>query len=66
MTTRYIATVPVQGKDDKTRFTRIGVMWENTRNDTGEVFFKLELDFPVGATEIVLFPPKEAPADQND
>jgi hypothetical protein len=23
------------------------------------VFFKLELDFPVGATEIVCFPPKE-------
>ncbi|MEL6427210.1 MAG: hypothetical protein AAFQ33_17320, partial [Pseudomonadota bacterium] len=65
MTTRYIATVPVQGKDDKTRFTRVGVMWENTRNDTGEVFFKLELDFPVGAKEIVLFPPKDAPADQN-
>ena len=65
MTTRYIATVPVQGKDDKTRFTRVGVMWENTRNDTGEVFFKLELDFPVGATEIVLFSPKEAPADQD-
>lgn len=66
MTTHYIATTPVTYKDDrgteKTSFRRIGVMFQNTRRDTGEIFYSLKLDFPVGVTDIVLFPPK----DRND
>lgn len=59
MSNRYIAMVPHKDRNGRDRFTRVGVLWENSRRDTGEVFFKLELDFPVGATEIVCFPPKE-------
>lgn len=62
MTKHYIATAPVTYTDErgteKTSFRRVGVMFENARRDTGEVFYSLKLDFPVGVTEIVLFPPK--------
>jgi len=32
-------------------------MFENTRNGTGEIFYSLKLDFPVGVSELVMFPP---------
>ena len=61
MTNHYIATVPVTYKDDqgqdKTRFQRVGAMFRNTRNGSGEEFFSLKLDFPVAVSELVMFPP---------
>lgn len=61
MTKHFIATVPVTYKDaqgqEKTRFNRVGALFENSRRDSGEVFYQLKLDFPVGVTELVIFPP---------
>jgi len=38
------------------------VMFENRNSETGEVYFTVRLDFPVGATELLAFPPKEREA----
>ena len=37
-------------------------MFENTNRETGEVYFNIRLDFPVGATELLAFPPKDRDA----
>ncbi len=59
MTKQFTATVPVKftkdGKEQVT-FRRVGAMFENTRTETGEIFFSLKLDFPVAVTELVMFP----------
>lgn len=61
MTNHYVATVPVSYSDnngqEKTRFQRVGAMFQNTRKETGEVFYSLKLDFPVAVAELVMFPP---------
>lgn len=61
MSNHYIATVPVTYKDeqgqDRTRFQRVGAMFRNTRNGSGEEFFSLKLDFAVAVNELVMFPP---------
>ena len=59
--THYTLTVPTSYQDngsEKRRYTRVGVMFENTRRETGEVVYSIKLDFPVGATELVAFVPK--------
>ncbi|MGH1355992.1 MAG: hypothetical protein ACRBBS_13035 [Thalassovita sp.] len=56
MSNRFNAVIPVEGSDGKTRYTRVGTLWQNEKD--GQTFFKLDLDFPVGATEILAFPPK--------
>lgn len=63
----YVITVPVQLKDGVKHYRRVGVMFQNHRRETGEVFYALKLDFPVGATELVAFPPKspEAASDPD-
>ena len=58
MSNHFNLTVPVEGTGGKTRYTRVGVMFENTRKETGEIFYSIKLDFPIGATELVAFPPK--------
>lgn len=61
----YTLTVPVTYTDngqEKTRFQRVGVLFQNTR-DNGEEIYNIKLDFPVGATELVAFPPK--PRDED-
>ncbi|WP_420012127.1 hypothetical protein [Tateyamaria sp.] len=58
MATHYTITCPVKGKDDKIRYPRVGALFENHNRATGEVFYTIKLDFPVGATELVAFPPK--------
>ncbi|MEM8576043.1 MAG: hypothetical protein AAGF48_15645 [Pseudomonadota bacterium] len=63
----YTLTVPVTYKDngqEKTRFQRVGVVFENTR-DNGEPMLNIKLDFPVGATELVAFVPKARDEDPN-
>ena len=58
----YTLHVPLDGKDNVKRYPRVGVMFENTNRETGEVYFNIRLDFPVGATELLAFPPKDRDA----
>ena len=64
--THYTLTVPVKGKDDVTRYPRVGVMFRNTHRETGDEMFSLKLDFPVGVTELVAFPPKDRDAQAEE
>ena len=59
MSTYYRVTVPVEGRDGKTRFRPVGVMFP--QRDGARSAFTLKLEFPVGVTELVLFEPKDAP-----
>ena len=57
---RYNLTAPVtyvQNGESKTRYTRVGTIFENTRED-GSKSLSVKLDFPVGATELVAFEPR--------
>jgi hypothetical protein len=57
---RYNLTAPVtytQNGEQKTRYTRVGTIFENTRED-GSKSLSVKLDFPVGATELVAFEPR--------
>lgn len=54
----YQVVVPSEGGDGRTRYTRVGVMFENARKDTGEPWYKLQLDFPVAVQELLAFPPR--------
>jgi len=57
---RYNLTAPVtytQNGTQKTRYTRVGTVFENTRED-GSKCLSIKLDFPVGATELVAFEPR--------
>ena len=67
----YTITAPVTGTDDKTRYPRVGVLFENHNRETGEVYYTIKLDFPValynfplGVTEMVAFAP--GPRDESD
>ena len=60
--TYYTLRVPVQGKDNVKRYPRVGVMFQNHNQETGEVYYNILLDFPVGATELLAFPPKSRDA----
>ena len=64
--THYVLTVPVKGSDGTTRYPRVGVVFENTKRETGEKFLSLKLNYPVGATELVAFLPKSADAENAD
>lgn len=64
----YILTVPVKytvNGEEKTKYTRVGTPFENTKKDTGETFLSLKLDFPVAVTELVAFQPKPK-GDEKD
>ena len=66
--TTYILTVPVKytvNGEEKTKYTRVGAAFENTKKDTGETFLSLKLDFPVAVTELVAFQPKPK-GDEKD
>ncbi|UWQ19697.1 hypothetical protein [Jannaschia sp. M317] len=57
---RYNLTTPVtytQNGTTKTRYTRVGTVFENTRED-GSKCLSIKLDFPIGATELVAFEPR--------
>ncbi|MYG26979.1 MAG: hypothetical protein F4213_13310 [Boseongicola sp. SB0677_bin_26] len=54
----YNVVVPVEGGDGKIRYRRVGALFENVNRESGETFYKLKLDFPVGATEFLAFPPR--------
>ncbi|MDE0694930.1 MAG: hypothetical protein F4Y03_18785 [Alphaproteobacteria bacterium] len=63
--THFNVVVPVTGNDGKTRYRRVGALFENASRETGEIFYKVKLDFPVGVTELLAFPPRadEVPED---
>ncbi len=64
MTTYYRVTVPVKGSDGKTRFRPVGAMFP--QRDGAKSAFKVMLDFPVGATEFVLFAPGDNEGDDDN
>ena len=43
---------------EQTSFRRVGAVFENTKNETGETFLSIKLDYPVAVTELVAFQPK--------
>ena len=66
MSQHYTLHVPLNGKDDVKRYPRVGVMFRNHNRETGEEYFTVKLDFPVGATELLAFPPKAREAQAAD
>ena len=64
--TTYTLTVPYEyqknGRTER-RFRRVGAVFTNTRNETGETFLSIKLDFPVAVTELVAFQP--TPRDEK-
>ena len=67
---RYTLAVPVEDTTrdgaQKTACRRVGAVFENARRDTGEIVFFVTLDFPVGATELVAFPPRRQGEEDGD
>lgn len=64
---RYNLTIPVtytQNGEEKTRYARVGTIFENTR-DNGDTLLSVKLDYPVGATEMVGFLPKARDEDDD-
>ena len=53
----YNVTVPVK-RGERTFYNRVGVLFENHSNETGERYYKMVLDYPVGATELLCFAPR--------
>ena len=59
--THFTLTVPVTFRangETRTRYPRVGALFQNFRRETGEAYFTVKLDFPVGATEILAFAPE--------
>lgn len=53
MTNHYTVTVPVQGKEGKVSFRRVGAAFQN--REGAKAAMKIVMDFPVAASEFVLF-----------
>lgn len=53
----YNVTIPVK-RGERTFYNRVGVLFENHSNETGERYYKMVLDYPVGATEMLCFAPR--------
>lgn len=68
MSNRYVLTVPRKfksGDEEKTSYTRVGMIFVNTKRDSDEEFLSVKLDFPVGATELVAFVPNDKNAPKE-
>ena len=63
---RFVLTVPVDVGGDRTIYRRVDAMFENQGRDTGEIHYTIVLDFPVGATRLLAFPPREGEAAPGD
>lgn len=67
--THYTLCVPFTYNDDgtkRTSYPKVGAVFENHRQDTGEPYLFIKLDFPVGATEFIAFRPRSSKADEAD
>ena len=53
----YTIVVPVD-VGDRTHYRRVGALFENANRETGEIYYRIKLDFPVGTTEMLAFPPR--------
>ena len=53
----YNVVVAVK-RGDRTFYNRVGALFENHSNETGERYYKVVLDYPVGATELLAFAPR--------
>jgi len=62
MSAYFHVSVPVEGTDGKTRYRRVGVLFQNEAK-SGETYFTLELDFPVGVTKLLCFAPRDDARD---
>ena len=62
--TYFIATTPVEGKDGKTRFPRVGVAFPTKEGSKAYMNIKLDA-FPVNG-EIVLFAPTAKEVKDED
>ena len=60
----YNVVVPHQ-VGEKTHYTKVGALFENVNQATGETFYKLKLDFPVGVTELLAYPPRASDAPRT-
>ena len=60
--TRFILNVATEYEAEngstKTKYTRGGAIFENTKKGSNEKVLIIKLDFPVGVTELVAFEPK--------
>ena len=65
MSNHYSLHIPVEGTDNKKRYPRVGVMFENVKESTGETYFTLRLDYPVAVTELLAFTPKFSDGQGN-
>lgn len=61
--------VPVKFTDsegtERTSYRIVGTLFENHRRGTAEVYHTIKLDFPVGVTEMVAFPPRAKPDSEE-
>ena len=62
---RYTIVVPVAA-GEKTHYRRVGALFENVNRETGETWFRIDMDFPVAATEMLAFPPRPRGDDGAD
>lgn len=64
MTTRFSITVPYKDHCDHAHFSPVGSMFP--QKSTAKSAFKIKLDFPVGATELLAFAPRDGEIDPRD
>ena len=67
--THYVLTVPVtytRDGEEKTSYRRVGAIFQNQRKGSDETLLQVRLDFPVGATELVAFPPRSGDVVEED
>ncbi len=53
----YYVVVPVT-RGERTFYSRVGALFENRNKETGETYYTVQLDYPVGATKLLAFPPR--------
>lgn len=63
MSNHYTITVPVEAKDGKTYFRRVGALFAS--KEDSKTAFNIKMDFPVGATEFAVFAPKDTPPEEE-
>ena len=67
--THYVLTVPVtytRDGEEKTSYRRVGAIFQNQRKGSDETLLQVRLDFPVGVTELVAFPPRSGDIVEED
>ena len=63
---RWNVVASYKTSGDKTRYSRVGAMFENTSRKTGETYYAIKLDFPIGVTDLVAFTPQAKNGDTGE